>query len=119
MNTGCRTRTQSQDCDCPALVAIYFSLWLTSPCHRSPRSAFQSSLKMIFLYPTLGVAVEDDIFFEARQQIERELAQREAETTVSRILNEILDGVRTPERPRSPVDAYITVRRFFAKKIIR
>ena len=29
--------------------------------------------------------------------------------TAARILNEILDGVRTPERARSPVDAYITV----------
>ena len=30
--------------------------------------------------------------------------------TAARLLDEILDGVRTPERARSPVDAYITVR---------
>lgn len=29
--------------------------------------------------------------------------------TATRLLEEILDGVRTPERARSPVDAYITV----------
>jgi len=61
------------------------------------------------LHLCLGVAVEDDIYEDARQQIEQELAHREAVETATRILNEILDGVRTPERARSPVDAYITV----------
>ena len=56
-----------------------------------------------------GVAVEDDIYKEVRQQIEQELAHREAVETATRLLDEILEGVRTPERPRSPVDAYITV----------
>ena len=59
----------------------------------------------------LGVAIEDDIYKDARQQIEQELAHREAVGAAARILDEILDGVRTPERARSPVDAYITVRR--------
>lgn len=63
----------------------------------------------IYKYVFLGVAVEDDIYKEARQQIEQELAHREAVETASRLLDEILEGVRTPERPRSPVDAYITV----------
>lgn len=53
--------------------------------------------------------MEDDIYKEARQQIEQELAHREAVETATRLLDEILEGVRTPERPRSPVDAYITV----------
>ncbi len=57
----------------------------------------------------VGVAVEDDIYKEARQQIEQELAHREAVETATRLLDEILEGVRTPERARSPVDAYITV----------
>ena len=64
---------------------------------------------LFLLLPGTGVAVEDDIYKEARLQIEEELARREAKETVARILNEILDGVRTPERARSPVDAYITV----------
>lgn len=37
------------------------------------------------------------------------MAHREAVETATRLLEEILDGVRTPERARSPVDAYITV----------
>ena len=63
----------------------------------------------IFKHICSGVAVEDDIYKEARQQIEQELAHREAVETAARLLDEILEGVRTPERPRSPVDAYITV----------
>lgn len=62
-----------------------------------------------------GVAVEDDIYKEARQRIEEELARREAVETAARILNEILDGVRTPERARSPVDAYITEEEIFGR----
>ena len=60
------------------------------------------------------MAVEDDIYKEARQRIEEELARREAVETAARILNEILqlDGVRTPERARSLVDVYITVSEF-------
>ena len=68
-----------------------------------------SVFSCIFEHVCLGVAVEDDIYQEARQQIEQELAHREAVETASRLLEEILEGVRTPERPRSPVDAYITV----------
>lgn len=64
---------------------------------------------MFLLFSAIGVAVEVDIYKEARQQIEEELAHREAVETATRILNEVLDGVRTPERARSPVDAYITV----------
>ena len=67
---------------------------------------------MFYLLRAIGVAVEDDIYKEARQRIEEELARREAVETAARILNEILDGVRTPERARSPVDAYITVSEF-------
>ncbi|KAJ7394063.1 hypothetical protein OS493_003736 [Desmophyllum pertusum] len=62
-----------------------------------------------------GVAVEDDIYKEARQQIEQELAHREAVETASRLLDEILEGVRTPERARSPVDAYITEEEIFGR----
>ena len=57
----------------------------------------------------VGVALEEDIYKEARQQIEDELAHREAVETATRLLEEIFNGVHTPERARSPVDAYITV----------
>lgn len=62
-----------------------------------------------------GVAIEDDIYKDARQQIEQELAHREAVEAAARILDEILDGVRTPERARSPVDAYITEEEIFGR----
>lgn len=62
-----------------------------------------------------GVAVEEDIYKDARQQIEEELAHRQAVETAARILDEILDGVRTPERARSPVDAYITEEEIFRR----
>ena len=56
-----------------------------------------------------GIATQEDLYREERQKIEEELAKREALQTARRILDGILDGVRTPERPSSPVDAYITV----------
>ena len=66
----------------------------------------------VYKHVCLGVAVENGICKEARQQIEQELAHREAVETAARLLDEILEGVRTPDRPRSPVDAYITVSGF-------
>ncbi|EDO31470.1 predicted protein [Nematostella vectensis] len=56
-----------------------------------------------------GIAIEEDVYADARREIEKELAHREAIEAAARILQEILDGVRTPERSRSPVDAYITM----------
>lgn len=67
-----------------------------------------------------GVACQEDTYKEERQKLENELAKREALQTAKHILEEILDGVRTPERPSSPVDAYITVRNtVFLPLIIR
>lgn len=57
----------------------------------------------------LGTAVEEDVYANVRKEIEEDLAHRQAVEAAQRILQEILDGVRTPERARSPVDAYITV----------
>lgn len=62
-----------------------------------------------------GVALEEDIYKEARQQIEDELAHREAVETATRLLEEIFNGVHTPERARSPVDAYITEEEIFER----
>ena len=56
-----------------------------------------------------GIALEEDVYQSVRQEIEQDLAHREAVEAAARILEEILDGVRTPERPATPVDAYITV----------
>ena len=100
-----------QDFDCPGsdLILLHCPFSFILQIHDFSLCTFHLPYKMSTLYPDLGVAVEDDIYKEARQQIEQELAHREAVATAARILKEILDGVRTPERPSSPVDAYITV----------
>ncbi|XP_032226527.2 MYCBP-associated protein [Nematostella vectensis] len=63
-----------------------------------------------------GIAIEEDVYADARREIEKELAHREAIEAAARILQEILDGVRTPERSRSPVDAYITEEEIFSRQ---
>ena len=44
------------------------------------------------------------------------LLHKEAETIVRKIVSNILDNVRTPERARSPVDFYITEQEQFQQK---
>ena len=56
-----------------------------------------------------GLATQDDLNAEKRAALEKDLNQRQTAQIVQTILNEILDGVRSPERPASPVDAYVTV----------
>ncbi|KXJ26552.1 MYCBP-associated protein [Exaiptasia diaphana] len=63
-----------------------------------------------------GTAVEEDVYANVRKEIEEDLAHRQAVEAAYRILEEILDGVRTPERARSPVDAYITEEEIFSRK---
>ena len=47
---------------------------------------------------------------------QEELNTRQAEQIVHGILQEILDGIRSPDRPASPVDAYITDEEIFSRK---
>ena len=47
---------------------------------------------------------------------QEELNTRQAEQIVYGILQEILDGIRSPDRPASPVDAYITDEEIFSRK---
>ena len=56
-----------------------------------------------------GLALQDDLNAEKRARLEDELGQRQARQIVESIVKEILDGVRSPERPASPVDSYLTV----------
>ena len=56
-----------------------------------------------------GLATQDDLNAQKRAALERELNQRQTAQIIQSLLNEILDNVRSPERPASPVDAYITV----------
>ncbi|XP_041458125.1 MYCBP-associated protein-like isoform X2 [Lytechinus variegatus] len=55
-----------------------------------------------------GVALQEDKNLKQRKEIEEELFAKQAQVAVRRILDELVDGIRTPERAQSPIDAYIT-----------
>ncbi|KAJ7315970.1 hypothetical protein JRQ81_002132 [Phrynocephalus forsythii] len=63
-----------------------------------------------------GVAIYEDISFELRQDLENNLENREVAVLVEETLRELLDRIRTPERARSPLDAYVTEEEFFHRK---
>ncbi len=41
--------------------------------------------------------------------LQEELERKATQTMIDRIVKEILNGVRTPPRPSSPIDSYLTV----------
>lgn len=45
--------------------------------------------------------------------LQKELEAKESQLVVSQFLQELISGIRTPERARSPVDAYITEEEIF------
>ncbi|MGH0118431.1 UNVERIFIED_CONTAM: hypothetical protein FKN15_054283 [Acipenser sinensis] len=49
----------------------------------------------------------------------RELEAKEALATVKQIVETLVAGVRTPERPCSPVDSYITQEEIFQRKNLK
>ncbi|XP_066111603.1 MYCBP-associated protein isoform X1 [Saccopteryx bilineata] len=55
-----------------------------------------------------AVSLALDIYRDARKSLEEDLASHEAVTIVNSMLQELLQGVLTPERARSPADAYLT-----------
>ena len=60
-----------------------------------------------------GIAVQEDKYRKDRAFIEQNLLDREAEMIAKNMLELILAGVRTPERPASPEDAYLTDEQIF------
>ncbi|XP_071490212.1 MYCBP-associated protein-like [Diadema antillarum] len=62
-----------------------------------------------------GVALQEDKNLKQRREIENELFAKQAQVAVRRILDELVDGVRTPDRVPSPVDAYITNEEVFER----
>ncbi|XP_043946416.1 MYCBP-associated protein [Protopterus annectens] len=62
-----------------------------------------------------GIALSEDKLAHVRQSLEEELEDREALTTVERLVNELLEGVQTPERPATPVNTYITEEELFCR----
>ncbi|XP_069510989.1 MYCBP-associated protein isoform X2 [Ambystoma mexicanum] len=63
-----------------------------------------------------GIALYEDKTSEVRLELQRELEAREAIAIAEAILQELLSGVRSPERPRSPMDGYITEAELFNKQ---
>ena len=48
--------------------------------------------------------------------LQQELSQKQAEQVVRQILSDIIEGIREPDRPRAPIDAYITEEEVFSRK---
>lgn len=46
---------------------------------------------------------------------QKELHKKQAKQVVSHLLFALVNGIRTPERPSSPIDAYITEEEIFAR----
>ncbi|KFQ69756.1 MYCBP-associated protein, partial [Phaethon lepturus] len=63
-----------------------------------------------------GIAVYEDKLADLREKLESNLAAREGATIVEESLKELLVRIWTPERPPSPVDAYVTEEELFHRK---
>ncbi|CAF0839298.1 unnamed protein product [Adineta steineri] len=68
------------------------------------------------IFTLRGVTTEEDIHRQTRLDIEQMLFHREAESIVRKIVDNILDNVRTPERARSPIGFYMTEQEQFQEK---
>ena len=62
-----------------------------------------------------GVAIQEDKYQKRRISIERNLVEKEAQLIAQAMVDLILSGVRTPERPSSPVDAFMSEEERFAR----
>ncbi len=63
-----------------------------------------------------GIAIQEDKFKKTRVQIEKKLFSREAEMIGKSMLDLILSGVRTPIRPQTPKNSYLTEENIFEQK---
>ncbi|XP_070178743.1 MYCBP-associated protein-like isoform X2 [Littorina saxatilis] len=55
-----------------------------------------------------GVALQEDKYQKQREELERDLETKQSMQIVTQLLEDMVGGIRTPVRCRSPVDAYIT-----------
>ncbi|KAL4226579.1 hypothetical protein ACF0H5_014564 [Mactra antiquata] len=62
-----------------------------------------------------GIAFAEDKYKGQRMKLESELQKKEADQMMRHILEGIIGGMRTPERPSSPIDAYITEEEIFRR----
>lgn len=63
-----------------------------------------------------GIAIQEDKFKKTRVQIERKLFAQEAEMIARSMVDVILSGVRTPPRPQTPQNSYLTEEDIFSNK---
>ncbi|XP_061472012.1 MYCBP-associated protein isoform X2 [Rhineura floridana] len=63
-----------------------------------------------------GIAVYEDISAGLRQELQEELEAREVAVIVEENLKDLLDRIRSSERVRSPLDAYVTEEELFHRK---
>nr|XP_060620735.1 MYCBP-associated protein isoform X1 [Anolis sagrei ordinatus] len=63
-----------------------------------------------------GVALYEDISSGIREELQKTLESHEAAVIVEENLRDLLDRIRTPERARSPLDAYVTEEELFQRK---
>ncbi|CAF1052169.1 unnamed protein product [Adineta ricciae] len=68
------------------------------------------------IFTLRGVTTEEDVHRQTRLEIEQMLFHKEAESIVRKIVENILDNVRTPERARSPIGFYMTEQEQFQEK---
>ncbi|XP_060700821.1 MYCBP-associated protein [Hemiscyllium ocellatum] len=63
-----------------------------------------------------GVALFEDKNETARQQLQEELENKEKMTIIHQLVNEVIDGVRTPQRSQSPIEIPLIEQELFEKK---
>ncbi|PAA71161.1 hypothetical protein BOX15_Mlig018332g1 [Macrostomum lignano] len=63
-----------------------------------------------------GIAVQEDATAVQRTELEARLRRQTAAKIVGALLDEILDGIQAPERPTTPIDAYITEQEVFLRR---
>ncbi|XP_065944695.1 MYCBP-associated protein isoform X12 [Magallana gigas] len=62
-----------------------------------------------------GIALQEDKFQREREELERDLQQKQSEQVIRQIMYDIISGIKTPDRPSSPIDAYITDEEIFSR----
>lgn len=63
-----------------------------------------------------GIAVQEDATAGKRTELEARLRRQTAARIVAALLDEILDGIQAPDRPMTPIDAYITEQEVFLRR---
>lgn len=66
---------------------------------------------IIFLF-FVDIALKICKFFFVLQ---RDLQQKQSEQVIRQIMYDIISGIKTPDRPSSPIDAYITDEEIFSR----